>query len=117
MLYLRALMKAILFLPTQGPHLPRAGPEEKYDWRVQCRTAAALQHEIPDSIIYVPSAFQQTGARSELEFYGAQLRTDGVSQESMLLDPHGLETVEQCELALALSEKNRARLIRASECG
>ena len=104
-------MKAILFLPTQGPHLPRTGAAEQFDWRAQCRLAAALQKALADSIIYVPSAFQQAGTRSELEFYGEQLRNEGVPHEAIQLDRQGYETVEQCELAIALAEKESARLI------
>lgn len=107
-------MKTILFLPTQGPHMPRSGPAEEFDWRVQCRLAAKLQKERSDSVVYVPSAFQQAGARSELEFYGDELREDGVPPDAILLDPRGLDTVEQCDLALALAEKEQASLIAIS---
>lgn len=104
-------MKSILFLPTQGPHLPRPGRADQADWRTQCRIAAQLQREISDAIIFVPSAFQQEGARSELELYARQLLADGVSENALLLTRLGFETVEQCELAMALAERERARLI------
>jgi hypothetical protein len=104
-------MQTLIFLPTQGPHLPRTGPEALFDWRAQCRLAAKLQAERPEACIYVPSAFQQEGARSELEFYGEQLRAEGVPEEGMQLDARGLDTVEQCELALAAAASASARLI------
>ncbi len=104
-------MKTILFLPTQGPHLTRRGQEEQFDWRAQCRLAAENQRATPDSVVFVPTAFQQEGARSELEFFGDQLRAEGVTEDALLLSKQGFETVEQCELALALAENERARLI------
>ncbi len=104
-------MKTILFLPTQGPHLPRPGPSEQYDWLVQCRMAASLQRGLPGSVVYVPSAFHQAGSRSELDFYGEELRGEGVSEDALLLEPHGFETVEQCERALALARSKDARLL------
>jgi len=107
-------VKTILFLPTQGPHLPRSGPAEKFDWREQCRLAARLRKEMPGATVYVPSAFQQAGAPSELAFYGAQLRAEGVPEEALVLDPRGLDTVEQCELALALAHGVNARLVAVS---
>lgn len=107
-------MKTLIFLPTQGPHLPRCGPAEKFDWREQCRIAARLQSEQPDAVVYVPSAFQQAGSPSELEFYGDELRTLGVPADTLLLDPHGLDTIEQCDLAIALAAKDRAKLIAVS---
>lgn len=107
-------MKTLLFLPTQGPHLPRSGQAEKYDWRVQCRVAAGLLGEMPEAAVYVPSAFQQAGSPSELEFYGAQLRDEGVPPEALLLDPRGLDTIEQCELAAALAQNEGARLVAIS---
>ena len=108
------LMKTIIFLPTQGPHLPRTGPVAAYDWRVQCQLAAARWKSGTDSVIYVPSAFQQTGARSELDFYGELLSASGVPGDAMMLDPRGLDTVEQCELALALAARENARLVAIS---
>lgn len=107
-------MKTLIFLPTQGPHLPRSGPADHFDWREQCRVAARLQKNMPDAVVYVPSAFQQADSPSELDFYGAQLRADGVSADALLLDPHGLDTIEQCDLALALAAKQNARLIAVS---
>ena len=104
-------MKTILFLPTQGPHLDRAGPSEQFDWRSQCRLAASLQRALPDSIIYVPSAFQQSGAKSEIDYYGEQLRDEGVPTDSQRLERCGLDTVEQCDLALALAKVENARLL------
>jgi hypothetical protein len=104
-------VKAIIFLPTQGPHLPRGGPAEQFDWRVQCRLAAERWRGNAECVVYVPSAFRESGSRAELEYYSGQLLAEGVPPEGMILDPRGLETVEQCELALALSEKERARLV------
>lgn len=104
-------MQTLIFLPTQGPHLERPGPAEHFDWRVQCRIAATLQKASLNSVIYVPSAFQQTGTKSELTFYGDQLRAEGVPEEALRLDEHGLETVEQCELALALADREQARMV------
>lgn len=107
-------MKTVVFLPTQGPHLPRKGPPEDYDWRVQCRLAAGLLRDHPDVVVYVPSAFQQQGAGSEIEYYSAQLLKDGVPADALLMDKRGLETVEQCELALELAGSLQARLIAVS---
>ncbi len=104
-------MQTLIFLPTQGPHLGRSGPAEQFDWRVQCRLAAALQKTMQNSVIYVPSAFQQTGTKSEIEFYGKQLLADGVPLEALHMDRRGLETVEQCELALALAKLEGAHLV------
>jgi hypothetical protein len=107
-------MRTIIFLPTQGPHLWRSGPADQSDWRAQCRLAAVLQRGIPHSVVYVPSAFQQAGSPSELELYKEQLRAEQVPPEGMLLDPQGLDTVGQCELALAFAGKEQARLIALS---
>lgn len=104
-------MKTLIFLPTQGPHLPRTGPAEAFDWREQCRLAALVWRADPHSMIFVPSAFQQTGAPSELDFYGDQLRREGVSERSLILHARGLDTVEQCELALARAASERGSLI------
>lgn len=103
-------MPEILFLPTEGPHLPRTGPEEDFDWRVQCRMAAQWLRAHPDGLVYVPSAFRQAGQPSELDFYRDRLGAEGVPDSSMLLDPSGWETIEQCDLALALAADRRARL-------
>ena len=84
---------------------------DQFDWRVQCRLAAAWQRSHPDSLIYVPSAFQQAGAPSELEYYGDRLRAEGVPGDLLRLDPRGYETVEQCELALALARSEQAKLV------
>lgn len=107
-------MKAIVFLPTQGPHLPRKGPAEAFDWRAQCRVAAALQRGLDGSVIYVPSGFQQAGSPSELEFYGGALREAGVPDEALMLEPRGLDTIEQCDLATALAQSENARLVVVS---
>lgn len=107
-------MQTILFIPTQGPHLSRAGPREQFDWRVQCRKAAEMQKATPGSLIFVPSAFQQTGSRAEIDFYGEQLRAEGVPEKALLLSKRGFDTVEQCELALALLNQEQARLIAIS---
>lgn len=107
-------MKTILFLPTQGPHMSRSGCADQFDWRVQCRMAAELQKGTADSVVFVPSAFQQAGARSEIDFYGEQLRAAGVAEYALLLTRQGWDTVEQCELALALAKLERARLIAIS---
>ena len=104
-------MKTILFLPTQGPHMDRAGPSECFDWRAQCRVASALQKALPDAIIYVPSAFQQSGAKAEIDYYGEQLREEGVPTDSLKLEHCGLDTVEQCDLALALAKTENAQLL------
>ncbi|MDB6073095.1 MAG: hypothetical protein JWO89_735 [Verrucomicrobiaceae bacterium] len=104
-------MKTVLFLPTQGPHLPREGPAEQFDWRVQCRLAAALQKGLPNAVVYVPSAFHQEGARPEIEYYGDQLRAEGISDQGLLLEARGFETIEQCELAVDLAEQEGARLV------
>jgi hypothetical protein len=104
-------MMHLIFLPTQGPHLPRPGAEEDFDWREQCRLAASLQRERSDAVIFVPSAFQQSGSPSELESYGARLRAEGVPEIAMRLEPRGLETVEQCELAIELAQRENARLV------
>lgn len=76
--------------------------------------AAASFNANPDAVVYVPSAFQQAGARSELELYGDQLCAEGVPVDSMVLDRRGFDTVEQCELALALAAKEHARLMAIS---
>jgi hypothetical protein len=104
-------MKHLIFLPTQGPHLPRSGAAGLFDWHVQCRLAAQLQREREDAVIFVPSAFQQTGSASELEFYGERLRAEGVPGAALRLEPRGLETIGQCELALDLAQRENARLI------
>ncbi len=104
-------MKTLIFLPTQGPHLPRSGPADQFDWHVQCRLAASLQRNTEDSVIYVPSAFHQTGSPSELDYYGAELRSLGVPESALILASHGLDTVEQCELATALATETGAQLI------
>lgn len=103
-------MTHLIFLPTQGPHMPRPRAEEDFDWRQQCRLAAVLQRERSDAVIYVPSAFRQSGAPSELEFYGERLRAEGVPETAMRLEARGLETVEQCELAIDLAQREHARL-------
>lgn len=105
------MITAIIFLPTQGPHLTRSGPAEAYDWRVQCRLAADCVKRKPGSVIYVPSAFQKEGCASELEFYGERLRAEGVPDEAMILELRGFDTVEQCELAIAFAAKEHAKLI------
>lgn len=107
-------MKTLIFLPTQGPHLPRRGPAEEFDWREQCRIAARLQSEQPHAVVYVPSAFQQAGSPSELEFYSNELRSLGVPADSLIFDPHGLDTIEQCDLAIALAAKESARPVAVS---
>lgn len=104
-------MKHLIFLPTQGPHLRRSGDEDAFDWRVQCRIASRLQRELDDAVVVVPSAFHMTGSRSELDYYGERLRAEGVPASALRLDPRGLETIEQCELALALAREHNARLI------
>lgn len=104
-------MQTLIFLPTQGPHLPRAGAVEQSDWHEQCRLAAQLQRRCGDAVIYVPSAFCQCGAKSELEFYSEQLRAVGVPADALRLDRQGLDTVEQCELAVALAKEMEARMI------
>ena len=91
--------------------MPRPGPEDRYDWRVQCRLAAALQRSEPDVMVYVPSAFHQEGASSEIEFYGERLRAEGIPEVALRLEQRGLETVEQCELATALAVAHGARLV------
>ena len=103
-------MQTLIFLPTQGPHLDRPGSVEQFDWRVQCRLAADLQRTTPESIIYVPSAFRQAGTKSEIEFYRGQLLEEGVPEASLRLEPRGLETVEQCELALAVANREQSSL-------
>lgn len=107
-------MKVIYFLPTQGPHLPRKGPPEHHDWRMQCWIAATLQRGTPGSIIYVPSAFRQTGSLPEIELYGERLRTEGVAPEEMRLEAKGFETAAQCALADALAKEMQARLVAIS---
>lgn len=91
--------------------MPRRGPAEAYDWRVQCRLAAALHRSEPDVMVYVPSAFQQEGAPAEVEFYGDLLRAEGVPDSALRLEKRGLETVEQCELATSLAAEEGARLV------
>ena len=107
-------VKAIIFLPTQGPHLQRTGDKTNFDWHEQCRLAAATQKIESDSIIYVPSAFQQKGTRSELDFYQERLNAEGVADDSMVLEMKGLDSVEQCELALEFARRLGARLIAVS---
>ncbi len=104
-------MQTLIFLPTQGPHLPRSGPADQADWRVQCRMAAERLRSLEDAVIYVPSAFQMTGKPHELDYYAGELRALGVAESALRLDPRGLDTVEQCELALDAARGGKAKLI------
>ena len=72
--------------------------------------AAEVQRACPDSVIYVPSAFGQTGSKSEYDFYKEELGKNGVPSDALFMDRHGYETVEQCELALTLAKKENAAL-------
>lgn len=62
-----------------------------------------------DAVIYVPSAFQMAGSRSELEFYGEQLQAEGAT--ALRLEACGLDTVEQCERAEVLAREEQAQLV------
>lgn len=103
-------MKTLIFIATQGPHCSRNGREELFDWRISCKMAAEIQRARPGSVIYVPSAFGQAGSTSEYDFYKKELEKNGVPKDALFMDRHGHETVEQCELALALAEKENAEL-------
>lgn len=103
-------MKTIIFIATQGPHCSRPEPEECFDWKVSCKLAAEVQRARPGSVIYVPSAFGQTGSKTEYDFYKEELERNGVPDEAVFMERRGYETTEQCELALALAEKENAVL-------
>ncbi len=94
--------------------MPRKGPPEAFDWRVQCRVAAALQRGLAESIVYVPSGFRQAGSPSELEYYGDELRAAGATEAALRLEPDGLDTTEQCDLAVALARRENAALLVVS---
>ncbi len=73
--------------------------------------AAELQLSTPASIIFVPSAFEEKGARAEIDLYKERLLAEGASEDAILLVSQGLDTVEQCELALSLAEEEAAKLV------
>ncbi len=96
---------------TQGPHCKRDGLPEDFDWTIECEMAAAYQKATPNSVIYVASAFQQTGSLSELDFYAKAFGERGIPNEALVLDPRGFETVVQCERAVEFAKKESARLV------
>lgn len=111
-------MKTIIFVPTKGPHRSRTGPEKLSDWRVQCRKAAVLQDELPDAVVYVPTAVSITGYPTEYEYYKEELRKNGLrdwltinGNPKLIMEKRGQETIEQCELAFALAEREDVRLV------
>lgn len=114
-------MKTLIFVPTKGPHRFRFGPQHWHDWVAQCRKAAELQRELPDSVVFVPSAVHITGFPSEYEYYRDEMQRNGLrdwltinGNPKLIMEKQGQETIEQCGLAFALAQKKSAKLIALS---
>lgn len=112
-------MQTLIVVLTKGPHRPRRGPKERHDWKVQCRKAAELQRQLPEAVVYVPSAVHITGYSPELEYYRAAFAENGLTESiqlisgrrALILEPIGQETAGQIERGYQFADTLGAKLV------
>ena len=115
-------MKTLILVLTKGPHRFRFGPKNWHDWIVQCRKAVKLQRQLPEAVVYVPSAVQTRGYPSELEYYRNELAKQGLTEsiqlisgrKALILEPLHYETIGQIERGYQFADVLSAKLVMVS---
>jgi vancomycin permeability regulator SanA len=88
-------------IPSEG----RVGPRTLQDSYKLCKKAAELYKQEPGSKVVIITGFKTKQEGFEAAWYVDVLTTLGVSMDDMVLKLHGVETIEQLEIAKVFSDE------------